>query len=202
MLKPEQPAVEHLNIKVTDGPNEVFFKIKKTTQLKKLMDAFCERQGKRKQDCRFLFDGERVNEEDTPLTVSLDTLSGVIALDLRPLLVHSCNCQPCDGCTARRQFWLRRTADYTMRGLRTIFMGHKLTGDYSTIWKMVTALKCIRSRSEAPRPTSIAMPDSRNCLPRINSTPRRAKGYITVGVCGGGVGSCGRPFMSQVCTGR
>ncbi|KAH6678430.1 putative ubiquitin-like protein SMT3 [Halenospora varia] len=37
---------EHLNIKVTDNNNEVFFKIKRTTALKKLMDAFCERQGK------------------------------------------------------------------------------------------------------------------------------------------------------------
>merc|ERR1712000_698794 len=44
--KPEAGASEHLNIKVTDNNNEVFFKIKRTTQLKKLMDAFCERQGK------------------------------------------------------------------------------------------------------------------------------------------------------------
>ncbi|KAG0649708.1 Ubiquitin SMT3 [Hyphodiscus hymeniophilus] len=40
------PVNEHLNIKVTDNNNEVFFKIKRTTALKKLMDAFCERQGK------------------------------------------------------------------------------------------------------------------------------------------------------------
>ena len=41
----EAPAPsEHLNIKVTDNNNEVFFKIKRSTQLKKLMDAFCERQ--------------------------------------------------------------------------------------------------------------------------------------------------------------
>lgn len=61
---------EHLNIKVTDNSNEVFFKIKKTTQLKKLMDAFCERSGKNKASCRFLFDGTRVTEVDTPETVS------------------------------------------------------------------------------------------------------------------------------------
>ena len=44
---------EHLNIKVKsqvslitsqDG-SEIFFKIKKTTNLKKLMDAYCQRQG-------------------------------------------------------------------------------------------------------------------------------------------------------------
>lgn len=64
------PPTEHLNIKVTDGNNEVFFKIKRSTQLKKLMDAFCDRQGKDKKTVRFLFDGTRVNEQDSPETVS------------------------------------------------------------------------------------------------------------------------------------
>jgi len=59
-------ANEHLNIKVTDGNNEVFFKIKRSTQLKKLMDAFCERQGKSRNTVRFLFDGSRVQPDDTP----------------------------------------------------------------------------------------------------------------------------------------
>jgi hypothetical protein len=63
-------ATEHLNIKVTDNSNEVFFKIKRTTQLKKLMDAFCDRQGKMPSTCRFLFDGDRVNPTDTPDSVS------------------------------------------------------------------------------------------------------------------------------------
>ena len=66
----EQAQPEHLNIKVTDNNNEVFFKIKRTTQLKKLMDAFCERQGKTPQQCRFLFDGQRVNPTDNPHEVS------------------------------------------------------------------------------------------------------------------------------------
>lgn len=66
---PNPPPVEHLNIKVTDNNNEVFFKIKRTTQLKKLMDAFCERQGKQMSTVRFLFDGTRVRPEDSPETV-------------------------------------------------------------------------------------------------------------------------------------
>jgi len=65
--KPEAPAAsEHLNIKVTDNNNEVFFKIKRSTQLKKLMDAFCERQGKAPNSVRFLFDGSRVQPTDSP----------------------------------------------------------------------------------------------------------------------------------------
>jgi len=73
--KPEEPAqTEHLNIKVTDGANEVFFKIKRTTALKKLMDAFCERQGKSPSSVRFLFDGNRVQPTDSP--DSLDMSDG------------------------------------------------------------------------------------------------------------------------------
>lgn len=68
--KPEAEASEHLNIKVTDNNNEVFFKIKKTTQLKKLMDAFCERQGKSPSSVRFLFEGVRVQPTDNPESVS------------------------------------------------------------------------------------------------------------------------------------
>lgn len=68
--KDEAPQqTEHLNIKVTDNNNEVFFKIKRTTQLKKLMDAFCERQGKNASSVRFLFDGSRVQPTDSPDTV-------------------------------------------------------------------------------------------------------------------------------------
>ncbi|CAG8094064.1 unnamed protein product [Penicillium salamii] len=69
MSDKEAPATEHLNIKVTDNNNEVFFKIKRSTQLKKLMDAFCDRQGKQPSTVRFLFDGTRVRPEDSPDTV-------------------------------------------------------------------------------------------------------------------------------------
>ncbi len=65
-----QPPTEHLNIKVTDGNNEVFFKIKRSTKLEKLMNAFCERQGKQFSTVRFLFDGQRVQPTDSPDTVS------------------------------------------------------------------------------------------------------------------------------------
>jgi small ubiquitin-related modifier len=63
-------ATEHLNIKVTDNNNEVFFKIKRSTKLEKLMTAFCERQGKTPNSVRFLFEGQRVQPTDTPDTVS------------------------------------------------------------------------------------------------------------------------------------
>jgi hypothetical protein len=67
----DQPKAEHLNIKVTDNNNEVFFKIKRTTALSKLMNAFCDRQGKNLSSVRFLFDGARVNPTDSPESVGL-----------------------------------------------------------------------------------------------------------------------------------
>ena len=66
---PAPPTSEHLNIKVTDNNNEVFFKIKRSTKLEKLMTAFCERQGKSLSSVRFLFEGQRVQPQDTPDTV-------------------------------------------------------------------------------------------------------------------------------------
>ncbi|KAL9050985.1 MAG: hypothetical protein Q9162_006305 [Coniocarpon cinnabarinum] len=73
--KPDEPQqTEHLNVKVTDNNNEVFFKIKRSTQLKKLMDAFCDRSGKNRRSVRFLFDGTRVADIDTP--ESLDMADG------------------------------------------------------------------------------------------------------------------------------
>jgi len=68
---PTGGANEHLNIKVTDGNNEVFFKIKRSTKLEKLMRAFCERQGKDQKTARFLFEGQKVQKDDTPDTLEM-----------------------------------------------------------------------------------------------------------------------------------
>lgn len=64
-------GAEHLNIKVTDNNNEVFFKIKRSTKLEKLMNAFCDRQGKAFNTVRFVFEGQRVQPTDTPDAVCL-----------------------------------------------------------------------------------------------------------------------------------
>ena len=64
---------QHINIKVKaqDG-TEIYFKIKKTTQLKKLMDAYCTRQGLANNQCRFIFDGERIKDDDTPEILEME----------------------------------------------------------------------------------------------------------------------------------
>ncbi|KAG6785209.1 hypothetical protein POTOM_010936 [Populus tomentosa] len=48
-----------------DG-NEVFFRIKRSTQLKKLMNAYCDRQSVAINSIAFLFDGRRLRREQTP----------------------------------------------------------------------------------------------------------------------------------------
>ena len=67
------PATEHINLKVKaqDG-TEIYFKIKKTTALKKLMEAYCNRQGLSMNQCRFIFDGDRVREDQTPEQLEMD----------------------------------------------------------------------------------------------------------------------------------
>lgn len=69
----EAPAVtEHLNVKVTDGNGEVFFKIKRSTRLEKLMRAFCDRSGKSFETVRFTFEGDRVTKDHTPNDLQME----------------------------------------------------------------------------------------------------------------------------------
>ncbi|TID28721.1 hypothetical protein CANINC_002348 [Pichia inconspicua] len=64
--KPEPEDGTHMNLKVTDGNSEVYFKIKKGTSLKRLMDAFCKRQGRPLSSLKFLYDGHRLEGDETP----------------------------------------------------------------------------------------------------------------------------------------
>lgn len=74
----EQPKEEkpdsgtHINLKVSDGSAEIFFKIKRSTPMKRLMEAFCKRQGKDLSSLRFLIDGTRVSPDNTPDDLDLE----------------------------------------------------------------------------------------------------------------------------------
>ncbi|KAI9227936.1 MAG: ubiquitin-related domain-containing protein [Piptocephalis tieghemiana] len=70
--KPDTSS-EYINLKVVDGNNnEVFFKIKRLTQLRKLMDAYCTRQGKDEKTVRFLYDGVRLKPDSTPEEMEME----------------------------------------------------------------------------------------------------------------------------------
>ncbi|EGR34351.1 ubiquitin-like protein smt3, putative [Ichthyophthirius multifiliis] len=64
---------EYLNLKVKsqDG-EEIFFKIKRTTQFKKLMDAYCQRVQVNLNNVRFLFDGDKILESQTPADLKME----------------------------------------------------------------------------------------------------------------------------------
>ncbi len=67
--QPKPEGGEQLNIKVKDADgNEVFFKVKRTTKLSKLKKAYAERMGKPENSVRFIFDGQRIGDNDTAET--------------------------------------------------------------------------------------------------------------------------------------
>ncbi|KAK7797401.1 hypothetical protein U0070_015458 [Myodes glareolus] len=57
----------HINLKVVGQDGSVVqFKIKRHTPLSKLTKAYCERQDLSMRQIRFRFDGQPINETDTP----------------------------------------------------------------------------------------------------------------------------------------
>ncbi|NP_001279493.1 small ubiquitin-related modifier 3-like [Callorhinchus milii] len=64
---------DHINLKVAGQDGSVVqFKIKKHTPLSKLMKAYCERQGLQIRQIRFRFDGQPINETDTPAMLEME----------------------------------------------------------------------------------------------------------------------------------
>ncbi|EED87825.1 predicted protein, partial [Thalassiosira pseudonana CCMP1335] len=51
---------------------ETYFKIKKTTKMKKIMDAYAQRKGINRTSVRFLLDGDRITDDDTPKTLEIE----------------------------------------------------------------------------------------------------------------------------------
>merc|ERR1739845_94294 len=82
-------SADHISLKVVDQEgNEVYFKIKRSTPLRKLMDAYCQRQAKTSDSIRFLYDGARVMPDSTPEEMEMednDIIDAVLA-DWRFLL--------------------------------------------------------------------------------------------------------------------
>jgi hypothetical protein len=69
-VPPNSPP--HINLKVKDHSSEVFFKVKKTMRLEKVMRAFCERQGKVFDSTRFVFDGTKLAQDQTPADLDME----------------------------------------------------------------------------------------------------------------------------------
>ena len=71
--KPEGTTDEYIKLKVVGQDNaEVHFKVKYTTNLGKLKKSYSDRQGVSVSALRFLFDGRRINDEDTPKSLEME----------------------------------------------------------------------------------------------------------------------------------
>jgi len=51
---------------------EIFFKIKRTTKLSKLIGAYAGKVGKDVNSIRFLYDGARIKDTDTPESLDME----------------------------------------------------------------------------------------------------------------------------------
>ncbi|CAK5040991.1 unnamed protein product [Meloidogyne enterolobii] len=68
-----QPSAEYIKIKVVgQDSNEVHFRVKFGTSMGKLKKAYAERTGVAVNALRFLFDGRRVNDDDTPKSLEME----------------------------------------------------------------------------------------------------------------------------------
>lgn len=69
----DQKPTDSISLRVVaqDGA-EVLFKIRKTTQLKKLFVAYCQRRGVDESSIRFFYDGKRVTDSDTPTKLEME----------------------------------------------------------------------------------------------------------------------------------
>ncbi|KAJ7123836.1 small ubiquitin-related modifier [Mycena crocata] len=68
-----EDALSTINIKVVSSQGEeVFFKIKRSTKLSKLQGAYASKVGKDVGSIRFLYDGARINDDDTPASLDME----------------------------------------------------------------------------------------------------------------------------------
>ena len=72
---------DYLIMKLKDG-NEVYFKIRKNTPMKKLMAAYCGRQSVSEDAIRFLVNGQRILPDQTPNSVIISFVIILYKFDL------------------------------------------------------------------------------------------------------------------------
>ncbi|KAI0631419.1 small ubiquitin-like modifier [Trametes polyzona] len=78
--KAQDPSAP-INIKVvTQTGEEVFFKIKRNTKLSKLQGAYANKVGKDVNSIRFLYDGNRINDDDTPASLDMEDNDAIDAM--------------------------------------------------------------------------------------------------------------------------
>lgn len=71
-----KPAVqdEYIRLKVitSDLSNEVHFRVKSATSLGRLKRSYCGKLGLEPNELRFVFDGHRITDDDTPKSLGME----------------------------------------------------------------------------------------------------------------------------------
>ncbi|GAX13528.1 small ubiquitin-related modifier [Fistulifera solaris] len=67
----DEPETLTIRIRDQDG-QETFFKIKKTTKMRKVFESYATRRGVQMTSLRFLLDGENVELDSTPKMLELE----------------------------------------------------------------------------------------------------------------------------------
>ena len=64
---------EYIKLKVVgQDSNEIHFRVKQTTQMGKLKKSYSERVGVPVTSLRFLFDGRRINDDESPAALEME----------------------------------------------------------------------------------------------------------------------------------
>ena len=69
----KEAETEYIKLKVVgQDSNEICFRVKMTTQMGKLKKSYSERVGAPITSLRFLFDGKRINDDETPKSLEME----------------------------------------------------------------------------------------------------------------------------------
>eukprot|EP00040_Diaphanoeca_grandis_P038577 m.256795 g.256795 ORF g.256795 m.256795 type:complete len:106 (-) comp34699_c0_seq1:109-426(-) len=69
----EEGGENFINLRVVaQDNNELHFKIKRSTPMRKLISAYCKKQGLNAASVRFLFDGETISPDATPDSMEME----------------------------------------------------------------------------------------------------------------------------------
>jgi len=72
MTEENEAADAPITLKVRDQAGDVmFFKVKKSTEMRKIFEAYAQRLGVTARNLKFSLDGERIKETDTPKMLEL-----------------------------------------------------------------------------------------------------------------------------------
>lgn len=69
----EKPSDEYIRLRVitSDMTNEVHFRVKAATALGRLKRSYCSKLGFQVEELRFVFDGHRITDDDTPKSLNM-----------------------------------------------------------------------------------------------------------------------------------